>query len=158
MRDTKAYKGRRDIDPFILNLTSRCGWVVSFLPWPLYPWQRTPVPIKQEDGWTPESVWAFYRKEKSIYTAGVWTPCRPHSHAITVSTKPTNFWKSVKILLNHEVTWSITYHPPLSPVNAQKQQSCCLIFGPTKENELEIRIYRRLSRRSSVGTMWTDWS
>ena len=26
-------------------LGARCGWVVNVTPWPLYPWERDPVPI-----------------------------------------------------------------------------------------------------------------
>ena len=51
----KAHKGRRGTAPLILNLSTRC-WVVNIIPWPLYPWERTQVPIKQEAGWAPEPV------------------------------------------------------------------------------------------------------
>ena len=33
------------------------GWVVNATPRPLYPWERDPVPIVQEDGWAAEPVW-----------------------------------------------------------------------------------------------------
>jgi hypothetical protein len=53
---------------------------------------------------------------------------------------------------------SVRTSPPLSPFNAQKQQSWSLIFSPPKENTLEFWIYRRLPWRTSLWTMWTDWS
>jgi len=31
--------------------------VVNATAWPLYPWQRDPVPIVQEAVWVPELVW-----------------------------------------------------------------------------------------------------
>ena len=33
------------------------GWVVNTTPQPLYPRERHPVPIVQEDGWSPGQVW-----------------------------------------------------------------------------------------------------
>jgi hypothetical protein len=33
------------------------GWMVNAMPRPLYPWERDPVPIVWEAGWTPGSVW-----------------------------------------------------------------------------------------------------
>jgi hypothetical protein len=44
----------------------------GFTPLPLYPQVRSPpspLPIGQEDGWAPESVWTLWRREKSC-TAG----------------------------------------------------------------------------------------
>ena len=34
------------------------GLVVNATPRPLYPWERDPVPIVQEAGWTQGQVWA----------------------------------------------------------------------------------------------------
>jgi hypothetical protein len=42
----KADSGSRGIAPLFLNLDARWGWVVSITAWPLYPWERTPVPIE----------------------------------------------------------------------------------------------------------------
>ena len=33
------------------------GWVVNATPRPLYPRERDPVPIVEEAGWAPGSVW-----------------------------------------------------------------------------------------------------
>jgi hypothetical protein len=51
--------------PFILNLSTSWRWVVSFTPWPLYPKERTPVPLSRRlDG--PRSLsGCFWRREKS---------------------------------------------------------------------------------------------
>jgi len=38
--------GSRGIAPCILALTSRWKYVVSFMPWPLFPQERNPVPIE----------------------------------------------------------------------------------------------------------------
>ena len=36
------------------------GWVVSTTPWPIYP-RNEPVPIVQEAGWAPGSVWTVVK-------------------------------------------------------------------------------------------------
>jgi hypothetical protein len=43
----KAYRGSRSIAPFILNLSTSCKWVVSFMSQPPYQLERTVVPIEQ---------------------------------------------------------------------------------------------------------------
>jgi len=35
-----------------------------------YPWERTPEAIEYETGWAVESLWMFWRKEKSLTPAG----------------------------------------------------------------------------------------
>jgi hypothetical protein len=32
-------------------------------PWPLYPWERTPVPMEQEGRWAPELVGMLWTRE-----------------------------------------------------------------------------------------------
>ena len=44
----KAYSGRRGITPLTLKFSTRWRHVVSFMPWPPYLWERTPVPSEQE--------------------------------------------------------------------------------------------------------------
>jgi len=39
------------------NLSTRWRWVVNATPWPLYPWERDPVPIGHEAGWPLGLVW-----------------------------------------------------------------------------------------------------
>jgi hypothetical protein len=45
-----AYRGSRDINPFILNLGFRWRCVVNITPRLLYPLKITPVPIEYETG------------------------------------------------------------------------------------------------------------
>jgi hypothetical protein len=40
----------------------------------LYPGERTPVPIEQEAGWAPETVWTQRLEEKSSASVGDRTP------------------------------------------------------------------------------------
>jgi hypothetical protein len=47
----------------IFYITSPMKDVVDITLRPLYLWERTPVPLEQEAGWTPESVWTFWRRE-----------------------------------------------------------------------------------------------
>jgi hypothetical protein len=44
---------------------------------PLYPLESTPVSIELEAGWSPETVWTFWRREKSLTLAGIQTPKPP---------------------------------------------------------------------------------
>ena len=32
-------------------------WVVKAMSWPLYPWEKDPLPILQRYGWDPGLVW-----------------------------------------------------------------------------------------------------
>ena len=52
----KAYRGSRGIAPVILNLSAGWRWVVKFMLHPLYPQDRTVVPIEQEAGRASEPV------------------------------------------------------------------------------------------------------
>jgi len=48
----KWYLGSRGTAPSILNLSTRWRWVVSFMPWPLFPWgNNSLVPTAEESGW-----------------------------------------------------------------------------------------------------------
>jgi hypothetical protein len=42
------------------------GWVVSFTSLPPYVWEAAPVPIVEQAEWTPEPLWALWRREKSL--------------------------------------------------------------------------------------------
>jgi len=52
----KANMGRRSIPSFILHLTARSKWVVTFRFHPLKPRKRT--------RWAPQPVWIFYKRQK----------------------------------------------------------------------------------------------
>jgi hypothetical protein len=55
------------------------GWVVNVTPRPLYPRERNPVPIVQEDGWTSGSVWISPKNlDPTGYGASDW-PVRSES-------------------------------------------------------------------------------
>jgi hypothetical protein len=53
----KAYGGRRSITALILTLGTGWRWVVYFKSWPLYPLERTKVPIEWEVRWAPAPIW-----------------------------------------------------------------------------------------------------
>lgn len=53
----QTHKGGGGTAPPIRNLGARKAWVVSTTPWTLYPHERQPVPIVQEDGCPPGPVW-----------------------------------------------------------------------------------------------------
>jgi hypothetical protein len=62
----KAYKGRRSIMPFILNLSTRWMWVVKFTQRPVYHGERTLISIDYEVWWTSETVWMIWRREQLL--------------------------------------------------------------------------------------------
>jgi hypothetical protein len=74
----QAYRGSRGVAPLILNLGSRWRWVVNFTPWPLYPWEITPVPIELEARWAPWPVWSLRIRESR-------TPDLPAHSLVAVS-------------------------------------------------------------------------
>jgi hypothetical protein len=59
----------------ILDLCSRCRWVVSFTPLPPYPTAiGPPVITKQEAGWALEPVWMLWRRD-NCFTCRESIPC-----------------------------------------------------------------------------------
>jgi len=50
------------------------GWVVNATPRPLFVPGKEPVPIVQEAGWAPGTVWT---DEKNIVPTGIRSPDRP---------------------------------------------------------------------------------
>jgi len=64
----EAYWRSRDKPTFppILNFDARWRWVVNITPLPLYPLDRTPLPIEQEAGWTQETILTIWGREKSF--------------------------------------------------------------------------------------------
>jgi hypothetical protein len=73
--------GSRGIAPLILNLTTRRKWVVSFMPWPLFPPGRKPS-IHWIGKWVNPraNLDILERKKKSIMFASILVPnLSPHS-------------------------------------------------------------------------------
>jgi predicted DCC family thiol-disulfide oxidoreductase YuxK len=67
----KAYRESTAIVTIILNLATRWGWMVNFMPWPLYLWGKTPwYPLNRRLG-VPQS-WrgCFGEEEKAPSPAG----------------------------------------------------------------------------------------
>ena len=44
------------------------------------------IPTEQENGWAPESVWTFWRRQKSLAFAGNQTTNRPTYSSVTITT------------------------------------------------------------------------
>lgn len=65
----KAYGGSRGIAPLLLNFSSRWRWVVNFMSYMLYVWDRTPVHLNE---WlSSEPIWTFLTKERSLAPARI---------------------------------------------------------------------------------------
>ena len=69
-----AHSGNRDIALLFLDHGTRRGWGVSVTPRPLFTPRKDPVPIVQEAGWTPGSVWAG---SENFFPTGIRSPDRP---------------------------------------------------------------------------------
>ena len=73
-----ACRVNRGKAPFILDLGIKWRWVVKLSLWPHYLQGKNPVPIEYQDGWIPESVSTFWRREKSLAfdsSVGIATRC-----------------------------------------------------------------------------------
>ena len=82
----KAYRERRDIAPFILNLGVGRRWLVNFENRPHYLQERTAIPTEYENPWAPQSVWVFWRKEMSLAPARFRAPDLPVRGLVPIST------------------------------------------------------------------------
>jgi hypothetical protein len=51
------------IDPCSPDLGTGWRLLVSFIPWLLYSWEKSPVPNKQDVGWAQEQVWTTCGRE-----------------------------------------------------------------------------------------------
>jgi hypothetical protein len=62
---------------FILNVGTWWRWVTNFTPWPFYPWERTPVPMKPER-WVGSRAGLCVSKMREVsLSAGIPIPDRP---------------------------------------------------------------------------------
>jgi len=62
--------------PFLTPALDGGEWLTSRT-FRFTPQERTPLRIGQEAGWALEPVWAFWRREKSLFLAGIRTPDLP---------------------------------------------------------------------------------
>jgi hypothetical protein len=62
---------------FILNIGIRRGGRLTSRSGPLYPRERTQVPIVEKAGWAPKSIWTFWRQETSPAFTGIRPLDRP---------------------------------------------------------------------------------
>jgi len=69
----KEGRRSRGVAPLLLNLGTRWRSVVNFIPRPLYPRQRTAVPVHCGTGW----VWSNRKRENSLAPTGMRTVDRP---------------------------------------------------------------------------------
>jgi len=74
-----------------LNFSTIWRWVVClpsmllYLP-PLLPVKGAPVPTEYEPGWALQLFWMFWKREKTLAPAGIWTMDYPASSLVTVLT------------------------------------------------------------------------
>lgn len=48
----------------ILNLGTKCKWIVSFKHWPLYSQERPPISTEGDTMCTPETVWRLWSRNR----------------------------------------------------------------------------------------------
>ena len=74
---------------------TRRGWGVSVTPRPLFTRGKNPVPIVQEDGWTPGPVWTG---EENLAPTGIRSPDRPaRSHSLYRLSYPVRIWWNTRM-------------------------------------------------------------
>ena len=68
----------------------------QLLPWLIYPWERTLLPIKYGVGWAPETVWTVLKKKKFLLplpgyesqtvqlAGGCYTNCYPRFYTVII--------------------------------------------------------------------------
>jgi hypothetical protein len=69
-----AHRGSRGIALLFHDHGTRRGWGVSFTPRPLFTPGKDPVPIVQEAGWAPGTVWTC---AENLASTGIRSPDRP---------------------------------------------------------------------------------
>ena len=98
-----AHRGTRGIALPFHDHGTRRGWGVSITPRPLFTSGKDQVPIVQEAGWAPGSVWTG---AENLAPTGIWSPDRPacsqslyqlrylvHNSAVTCASLDT-FWQN----------------------------------------------------------------
>jgi hypothetical protein len=85
----KEFIRSRVVAPLILNLG-----VVNFKVQPVYPRERTMIPIEQEPGWAPLATLSICTREKPLSHAWIRTPDCPVRSLFTIPiTGFHKFWK-----------------------------------------------------------------
>ena len=122
-----AHRGSGGIAILFLDHGTRRGWGVSVTPRTLFTPVRGPVPIVQEAGWAPGSVWTGV---KNLATTGVRTPDRPaRSQSLYRLSYQAHKWHIILYKINlyvfvglsfglrmtiiwtkHEITWRINFN------------------------------------------------
>jgi len=93
-----ANRGSRSIALIFLDHGTRRGWGVSVTPRPLFAPRKDPVPIVQEAGWTPGSVWTSV---ENLAPTGIRSPDRPtRSQSLYRLRYPAHWKNTCNISLN----------------------------------------------------------
>jgi hypothetical protein len=128
------------------------GWVISFTP--LSPYTRGKRPhYSSEGGWIPESVWTFWRREKSVAAAGNRTTSAWSSSPWRTVLFRLRYWKSVLPLTSAVLIYSC-YRPGLCSTFGTREKTRTKFT--TEILSLRGRARRRLQEHSIK--MWTGFS
>jgi hypothetical protein len=117
----KAYRGSRGTAPLTLSCSTRWRWVVSFMPWPLYPGKETQYSL---NWWAPLQSWhsgegnnlLLLQRGKPKYTEKNLSQC----HFIHHKSHMTALWlklaaygdSSATNCVSHGTTWCSTTKQP----------------------------------------------
>ena len=94
----KAQVWSRSIKPLILNLGTRCRWLVNFMSRSLCPREETLAHIDKENGWAPDQVWTFWIRI-SYRLLRSWVSVRLFLSRLTSSTSNSDIWYEFSLVL-----------------------------------------------------------
>jgi hypothetical protein len=102
------------------------SWVVKFVPWLFYVWEKTALYTKQEIGCAPEVVWTLERREKKIYCLGQdsnpWSASAWPNHYTT----PTLFWLLELCSIIKNNPWTNVYYASDKSIGCLNSPQVCV--------------------------------
>ena len=165
----KTYRERRRTAPLILTLGTRERSVVKCTPR-----GNNPRPTEQEAGWASESVWTYWKGDKSPAPTAIRTPDRPARSLVTIPTeydtgqyKYLKSWQSFALSKHFTPSQhisrfvSLPFPPRSSDLTLSSRFSCTYVYknwNPQRTLMFLTFLWRLFSHFWHVSTMPTQIS